>query len=1246
MKMSRKTTIKSLIRQMNPASFQRMCYDYLEKIVFKDIVSLGTYAGAEKTTRGTPDSYISMPDGKYIYVEYTTQQNDVATKIEKDIEKCLDVNITGIPIDRIKEIICIHNSSNVSAKDDSALKEYCKAYGIQLEIIGIDSLAAGLDRYPSILLDHLNISIDTNQVQSMDEFIKRYDSNKTTAPLDTPFLFRETEMEQVTEMLSTVDAVLITAPAGTGKTRFALEYAKKYAHDNNGIVVCIHDLGQEIFNDLHMSFEDPGNYFVVFDDANQLSNLSAILETLYSCCVGHSYKILLTVRDYAVDKVEEALNKTVQYATISLKAMTDDQIKEMVQRYYGILNQKYLDRIAAIADGNPRLAMLAGRIAITENTLESIKDVTDLYDQYYGPALRDSGVENNKTNLICAGIVAFLGVLHLDQIKPIYDMLEGKGISSDQFISSVYDLHYAEVVDVYYDKAVKTSDQCLADYILKYVFFDYKLLSLKEMILVCLQPYHGRTIQALNTLSCKYQNDEMHSFLEDVINIAWNQLRDNDSALFWDFVKAFYPVKYNETLLILKEKIDNTSIVYLPVEDLDFSTGKNNVSIDDDIISILGGYRYYEDIDSALDLFFRYYLKRSDLYMQFYHASCSAYGIRKDSHEAGYYTQIHYIRKAIQYSDNWCNDYMLILFLEVAKEYLKLHFEPIENGRNERDIVIYQIPLLPSEAAFTYRNLIWEQLETIACKGSRLDQVKVLLKDYGYRMEEGCLDIVKNDAPHICSIIRAFLSPSNLQDCLIINGVAGRFTRAGVAVDDLGEYLSSDKMVRYRILTGPEHQKGVSYEEMRIKHRAEIVSLFHNAEDKTEAFYDLLEVFDELADSKYSANNGIYYALEELSSEFDGFLSVAADLMSRTRITGLPIPFIINTLFRVISVDEVKALILNSSSPNKDYWLFVYYQEMPPEAINDHIIQGLYTFLQEEKCQSSSETIIRGHRFLKKYFNVDSQAIVRAAGIIYSRRICFPALVNSYFYFLFIDAKEQKEVLEAFSSDITLLSDLYVFLFRKGLNSDHEGVYLNALQRADPGILGKLASAMVDMEKELTLRNTDNRFCVLYSTEQYAAKISVMVDRIVEQTEYPTITAPYTISCFLSVPEGSADMFEKPLAWLRFYIKRYAADEVKMRCIFITVANNRLDLMKDCVAEFIENNKDFKAFEKLTIMPTEYSSCGSFVPHYHKCIESLKTLLSLFSGSDFLQHRQLVEKEIEFYKNRIRDEEISNIITG
>ena len=48
-----------------------------------------------------------MPDGKYIYVEYTTQQNNVATKIEKDIEKCLDVNITGIPIDRIKEIICI-----------------------------------------------------------------------------------------------------------------------------------------------------------------------------------------------------------------------------------------------------------------------------------------------------------------------------------------------------------------------------------------------------------------------------------------------------------------------------------------------------------------------------------------------------------------------------------------------------------------------------------------------------------------------------------------------------------------------------------------------------------------------------------------------------------------------------------------------------------------------------------------------------------------------------------------------------------------------------------------------------------------------------------------------------------------------------------------------------------------------------------------------------------------------------------
>jgi len=196
--MARITAIKDRIRQMNQASFQNMCDAYLRKKGYRNLVALGSMAGAEKTTPGTPDTYVPLADGRYTFVEYTTQQTSLADKIRKDIDKCFDESKTHVSCDLIEKIIYIHNSSNIHAKDDHELKEYCNSYSISLDIIGIDDIAYDLmQHYPSIVHDYLGIPLSTNQVQNIDDFIEQYDRNKTAAPLDTNFLFREKEMEQV-----------------------------------------------------------------------------------------------------------------------------------------------------------------------------------------------------------------------------------------------------------------------------------------------------------------------------------------------------------------------------------------------------------------------------------------------------------------------------------------------------------------------------------------------------------------------------------------------------------------------------------------------------------------------------------------------------------------------------------------------------------------------------------------------------------------------------------------------------------------------------------------------------------------------------------------------------------------------------------------------------------------------------------------------------------------------------------------
>ena len=55
--------IKQRILQLDAGSFQSMCDRYLSKIGYPNIVSLGTQAGTQKTTRGTPDTYFFDANG-------------------------------------------------------------------------------------------------------------------------------------------------------------------------------------------------------------------------------------------------------------------------------------------------------------------------------------------------------------------------------------------------------------------------------------------------------------------------------------------------------------------------------------------------------------------------------------------------------------------------------------------------------------------------------------------------------------------------------------------------------------------------------------------------------------------------------------------------------------------------------------------------------------------------------------------------------------------------------------------------------------------------------------------------------------------------------------------------------------------------------------------------------------------------------------------------------------------------------
>ena len=112
--------------------------------------------------------------------------------------------------------------------------------------------------------------------------------------------------------------------------------------------------------------------------------------------------------------------------------------------------------------------------------------------------------------------------------------------------------------------------------------------------------------------------------------MLWDELSREESSDFFEFVKVFFRINPTKALLILQDKIELEETVLVESSDIDTETGKNYQSVTNNIIEILGGFADTADLPTALDLFFQYYLKRPDLYMQFYHTVNQNFGIKKD----------------------------------------------------------------------------------------------------------------------------------------------------------------------------------------------------------------------------------------------------------------------------------------------------------------------------------------------------------------------------------------------------------------------------------------------------------------------------------------------------------------------------------------------------------------------------------------------------------------------------------------
>ena len=271
------------------------------------------------------------------------------------------------------------------------------------------------------------------------------------------------------------NVVVVTGKAGVGKTRLVLEVIKKYSEENGYQLLCVKNRSLEIYDDLVSATTDRGKYLFFIDDANELPQLNLIAEYITKEELGYDIKIIVTVRDYVKDDVIDTIKKyTIPY-TINIQVFTDDEIQEFLKINLEIFNQNYLDQIIKIAEGNPRIAYMAGKIAVDNQSLSSINNAYELYDSYYKSYVKRTIGSNQKLCFV-AGLLAILKKLRLDDCSSFQVLLDDYGITIDDFKNFIIELSDCEVVEIHYDLIVTISDECFFNYMLYYVFFEKKMI--------------------------------------------------------------------------------------------------------------------------------------------------------------------------------------------------------------------------------------------------------------------------------------------------------------------------------------------------------------------------------------------------------------------------------------------------------------------------------------------------------------------------------------------------------------------------------------------------------------------------------------------------------------------------------------------------------------------------------------------------------------------------------------------------
>lgn len=1059
--------------------------------------------------------------------------------------------------------------------------------------------------------------------------------------MSTKFQFRENEYNEIYAKLDENKVIVIYGKAGTGKTRLTLEVARNYSKDNNYKLYCIKSNDMAIAEDFATYISTTEKYLIFIDDANELIQLKYILEYLNMDYMNYNIKLIMTVRDYAKQKVLQDIHDYTRPYLIKIDRFSDEEIKKFLNVNMDINNENYIDHIIRIAEGNPRIAYMAGKLAKEEQKLSAIKDATELYKNYYDKYLKQSLITTDKKMCLSAGIISLLHTINMENLNLLEDIFKLANITKDDFCNSINKLFTMEFLEIKYNKVARITDQCLSNYMLYYTFFLRRYVEFSFILDIGFKHFRNGVIKATGILWNIFSSRDVREYLKKQINEVWDKYSKEDEQLYADFIKQFHDFRPEEALLFIKDKIDDDYSKEVDINNIDFT--KNIYGINNSVLLMMTGYRYSDLLPEAIDLVLNYTAKRQDIVLETFELFKTYYSVNKYSYQNDYYTEKIISTKLVQH----INDSAIYkLFIHIGEHLLSLKFTPTELEYGNK-MVMYRIPVRCTEGSKKYRKLLWSKLINLSNNTRYEKDILYILNKYSYGwLDEIDTDMLSYDLSFIYQILEKLKDKNHLIVAKIYDQLSEKCKKYNIVMtEDFEDILKTSEWKIYSLFSKKIFDKDLDYvendrlNEEKIKQYScsvcnsdieKIISISNN-------------IVTQLTDEEWNINHSLNIFAEGLFGDYNKlmyFLKGYFDYGNKLDIA----PFnILKKLSEYIDYSDIYELICKENFKQKNYWQYAFFEILPESEINNEYLHKLLSFFKSKSDEYITKSTFRSLRILDKFISIDKNIYCTVSNIIYNKKNHNKFIVDIYFRLLFNKHTYcPDELIEFYNSHLELLKKIYFFMLNYNNNEDYSGEFIKNFIRADNTWL---ISYIEYMNNNLNNHDLDvhERINSCWECENYIEIFDYIFYSFVEKDEIFIWRLKEVFRNLLIHQANQCKKANRQQEWIFHIINENYSNKHNIIILFEILSELGEKIRKESIVLFVSLNKDFNVFKELSLEASHWGGCGSMIPYMQKRIEFYKSLLPYFTGLDYLKHKKLIKDKIKIWEERIEKEQVDEI---